>query len=149
MASHGWAVAFWGLALPFAHRSFALELGLLFFPGSPLFTQPHCLHALGTYLRTSLHVFIYCPDVDLANERQHTQAEIVSALYNMLQDAVTYQRNYKNRQKLISQIRPHRESFLILLVTLSPANLLLLKSLMTIRLTGVRRVTSGGEETKT
>ena len=50
-ASQGWAVAFWGLALPFAHRSFALELGLLFFPGSPLFTQPHCLHALGSYLR--------------------------------------------------------------------------------------------------
>ena len=70
MASHGWAVAVLGLALPFAHRSFALEQGLLCSPGSPLFTQPHCLHTIGNYLVYTPLCIIYCPDVDLANEIQ-------------------------------------------------------------------------------
>ena len=60
----------WGLALPFAHRSFALEQGLLCSPGSPLFTQPHCLHTIGNYLVYTPLCIIYCPDVDLANEME-------------------------------------------------------------------------------
>ena len=48
------------------------------------------------------------------------QAEIVSKLYDMQQDAFIYQQIYEHRQKHILQIRLHHESFLLL--TLSPAN---------------------------
>ena len=39
----------------------------LFFLGSPLFTQPHCLRTIGNYFVHFLCIS-YCPNVDLANE---------------------------------------------------------------------------------